>query len=111
MRLLVICLLLGLGRFMPAAQQPIPRYQFMHVNFSGSRIFFSPARQGKEWVKVKDYLGQSFSMFDQEKLGWEAMSRLLNELSADGWELVQMLPENNKDGNVGAVYLLRKPQP
>lgn len=89
---------------------PAPPYQFMHVRYVGTRIYFSPAYQGQEVIKVADYLKERFTMFDEKQLGWEAMSRLLTEFSAQGWELVSVLAENGKDGNEGAIYLLRRPK-
>ncbi|RTQ53312.1 hypothetical protein EJV47_00815 [Hymenobacter gummosus] len=93
----------------PAAA-PAPPYQFMHVRYVGGRIYFSPAYQGKEFIKVTDYQKEGFKLFDEKQLGWEAMSRLLTEFSEQGWELVSVLPENSKDGNEGAIYLLRRPK-
>ncbi|GAA4377594.1 hypothetical protein [Hymenobacter koreensis] len=112
MRLFFIYLLFWGGIFLPSAQaqQAGPAYEFMHVNYRGSHIYFSPAYQGKEEVKVTDFQGEKFKLFDTKQLGWEAMSRMLNNLSAAGWELVSVLPENDKDGNVGAIYLLRHPK-
>ncbi|OON70461.1 hypothetical protein B0919_00040 [Hymenobacter sp. CRA2] len=106
-------MLLYIGSFFaPAqAQQPAPRYQFMHVSYQGRRIYFSPAYQGKEWVKVTDLLGERYTLTDNKELGWEAMSKLLNEFSAAQWELMNVLPNNSKDGNDGAIYLLRRPAP
>ncbi|MCA8831784.1 hypothetical protein [Hymenobacter pini] len=111
MRLPITVLLLWIGSFVGAAhaQQPAGKYQFMHVSLMYSRLYFSPAYQNREMVRVDEYLGESYRLFDGRKLGWEAMSRLLNELSADNWELVSMVSDNDKDGSRGAVYLLRRP--
>jgi hypothetical protein len=91
------------------AQQAPVNYQFMHVSLTAGRLYFSPAYQRREMLKVTDYMGESFALFDQRKLGWEAMSRLLNELSLEKWEVVNMISDNDQDGNRGAVYLLRRP--
>lgn len=87
-----------------------PAYQFMHVRYRGNSLFFSPAYQGKEWMRVTDYLDQRFQIIDRKQLGWEAMSRLLNNLSAEQWELVSVLPDKEDGDTVGAIYLLRKPR-
>lgn len=111
MRLTLTILLFWVSSFLTSAhaQQPAGKYQFMHVSLTYSRLYFSPAYQNKEMVRVDEYLGESYKLFDRRKLGWEAMSRLLNELSADNWELVSMASDNDKDGSRGAVYLLRRP--
>lgn len=105
-------LLWGSSWLTPAqAQQGPPKYQFMHVNLQSGRIYYSPAYQSKEWVRVQDYMGQSFTLTDKNKLEWEAMSRLLTDLSGQGWELVSVIPDNDKTGMNGATYLLRHQLP
>lgn len=113
MRLVLTVLLLWAGSFLaPAQAQQVPvRYQFMHVSLDYNRLYFSPAYQNREEVKVAEYMGKSVGLFDSRMLGWEAMSRLLTELSAESWELVDMVANNDEDGNRGAVYLLRRPLP
>lgn len=113
MRLILTVLLLWGGSFLAPvqAQQAPARYQFMHVSLVYGRLYFSPAYQNREMVKAEEYMGESVGLFDPRNLGWEAMSRLLTELSAESWELVNMVANNDKDGNRGAVYLLRRPLP
>lgn len=107
----------GLGTLPAFAQATPPSYEFTtvttleSVSKSASKLFITPAFQGKTEVQLAD-----FNAFAGEKnkekfqQNAQVVNQQLGELSAAGWELVQVYPLPSQ-GVFITRYLLRKPKP
>ncbi|GAB3855012.1 hypothetical protein GCM10028822_25610 [Hymenobacter terrigena] len=94
------------------AQQPAATsYQYMHISYGATEISFLPAYNGKESIKVADIREEGIN---KRRAPLEAMSKVLTDASADGWEVVSVVPITSMMGGgggfIGALYLLRKPK-
>ena len=92
------------------AQQPTASsYQYMHISYSAAEISFLPAYNGKESIKVADIREEGGN---KRRAPLEAMSKVLTDASADGWEVVGIVPITSMMGGgggfIGALYVLRK---
>jgi hypothetical protein len=117
-RLLLKQICLGLGLILgllaspaqaqqPAAARAVGAYQYMHISYNAGSIIFLPAYNGKEFIKIADVREPGA---DKYRAPLEAMTKVLNDASADGWEVVSVVPITSAGGFTGMVYLLRKPR-
>lgn len=87
------------------------QYQYMHISYNAGEIVFLPAYNGKESIKVSEVREAGT---DRRRAALEAMSKVLNELAADGWEVVSAVPVttmiNGSGGFAGIIYVMRKPK-
>lgn len=81
---------------------------FESTSKATSKIFITPAFQGKTEVQLEDFNAFAFEK-NREKFqqNAQAINQLLGDLSAAGWELVQVYPLPTQ-GIPVTRYLLRK---
>ena len=114
---LSLVLACGLGARQSFAQAAAPAYEFTTVTTlestskSASKLFITPAFQGKAEVQLADFnafaAGQNKEKFQQNA---QVVNQQLGDLSAAGWELIQVYPLPSQ-GTFITRYLLRKPKP
>ena len=109
---LLLGLMLGLLTTLAQAQQPlVGPYQYMHITYTATEISFLPAFDGKETIKVADARPEGS---DKRRAPLEVMSKVLTQVSTDGWDVVSTVPitttMTGSGGFSGMIYVLRKPR-
>ncbi|GAB3635247.1 hypothetical protein GCM10027422_08370 [Hymenobacter arcticus] len=85
---------------------------FESASKATSKIFVAPAFQGKSEVQLEDFNAFAYEK-NKEKLqqNMQTINQLLGDLSAVGWELVQVYPLPSQGSSTNVTrYLLRKPK-
>jgi hypothetical protein len=115
-QLLLVLLSLGICTKAAAQNTPPRAYDFLTVMTleSGakalSRIFITPAFEGKSEIQLEDFGGLSVSK-NMEKMQRNTLlvNQQLTALTVGGWEIVQVYPVA-ETGVLTTRYLFRKPR-
>ncbi|RYU78792.1 hypothetical protein [Hymenobacter persicinus] len=112
MKRLLFGVLLALVATLAHAQQGlVGPYQYMHITYTATEIAFLPAFDGKESIKVADVREEGS---DKRRAPLELMSKVLTQVSNEGWDVVSAVPLTSTaagtGGFSGMIYVLRKPR-